>query len=79
MAALAGGSGGDRVETGWGVQTTHQGDPSHDPIQGTHEIHIDHAVFGQTCGVLPLGVDAAHVVTRGLKWDIGAPGVQAAG
>lgn len=27
--------------------------------------------MGQTCGILPVGVDTAHVKTEGLKWDVG--------
>lgn len=27
--------------------------------------------MGQTCGILPIGVDSARVKTRGLKWDFG--------
>ncbi|KAJ9096821.1 hypothetical protein QFC21_005092 [Naganishia friedmannii] len=38
---------------------------------GTHEITIDHSLFGQTCGVLPLGVEESRVQTMGLKWDFG--------
>ncbi|KAJ9121988.1 hypothetical protein QFC24_004571 [Naganishia onofrii] len=38
---------------------------------GTHEITIDHSLFGQTCGVLPLGVEESRVQTAGLKWDFG--------
>ncbi|OXM77107.1 thiamine pyrophosphokinase [Cryptococcus neoformans Bt63] len=37
---------------------------------GQHEIHIDHSTMGQTCGILPVGIDSAHVKTRGLKWDV---------
>lgn len=39
--------------------------------KGQHEIHIDHSTMGQTCGILPVGIDSAHVKTRGLKWDVG--------
>ncbi len=28
--------------------------------------------MGQTCGILPVGVDGAEVTTKGLKWDLGA-------
>ncbi|AAW45400.1 thiamine pyrophosphokinase, putative [Cryptococcus deneoformans JEC21] len=38
---------------------------------GQHEIHIDHSTMGQTCGILPVGIDSAHVRTKGLKWDVG--------
>jgi len=37
---------------------------------GHHEIHVDHSVFGQTCGILPLGVESAYVKTTGLKWNL---------
>lgn len=37
---------------------------------GQHEIHIDHSTMGQTCGILPVGIDSAHVRTKGLKWDV---------
>ncbi|OCF31577.1 thiamine pyrophosphokinase [Kwoniella heveanensis BCC8398] len=36
---------------------------------GRHEIRIDHHTMGQTCGILPVGVDSARVKTQGLKWD----------
>ncbi|WRT64836.1 thiamine pyrophosphokinase [Kwoniella shivajii] len=36
---------------------------------GKHEIEIDHNTMGQTCGILPVGIDSAKVKTRGLKWD----------
>ncbi|GHJ88046.1 hypothetical protein NliqN6_4448 [Naganishia liquefaciens] len=36
---------------------------------GTHEIAIDHSQYGQTCGILPLGVQESRVSTQGLKWD----------
>lgn len=39
--------------------------------KGQHEIHIDHSTMGQTCGILPVGIDSAHVRTKGLKWDVG--------
>lgn len=38
---------------------------------GSHEIHIDHNTMGQTCGILPIGIDGAHVRTRGLEWNLG--------
>ncbi|WVQ77464.1 thiamine pyrophosphokinase [Cryptococcus sp. DSM 104548] len=37
---------------------------------GQHLINIDHSTMGQTCGMLPVGVESAHVVTKGLKWDV---------
>jgi thiamine pyrophosphokinase len=38
---------------------------------GTHLIEIDHNSMGQTCGLLPVGVDSAMVTTKGLKWNLG--------
>ncbi|WVQ84572.1 thiamine pyrophosphokinase [Cryptococcus sp. DSM 104549] len=37
--------------------------------EGEHTIHIDHNTMGQTCGILPVGIDSANVRTKGLKWD----------
>nr|XP_019010453.1 thiamine pyrophosphokinase [Kwoniella pini CBS 10737]OCF49234.1 thiamine pyrophosphokinase [Kwoniella pini CBS 10737] len=37
--------------------------------EGKHEIQIDHNTMGQTCGILPVGVDSSRVITKGLKWD----------
>ncbi|ORX41277.1 Thiamin pyrophosphokinase [Kockovaella imperatae] len=37
---------------------------------GSHLIDIDHSTMGQTCGILPVGVDSATVKTKGLKWDL---------
>ncbi|WVQ91115.1 thiamine pyrophosphokinase [Cryptococcus gattii] len=37
---------------------------------GQHEIQIDHSTMGQTCGILPVGIDSAHVKTKGLQWDV---------
>lgn len=34
-------------------------------------IEIDHKTMGQTCGILPVGIDSAHVKTEGLKWNLG--------
>lgn len=38
--------------------------------QGSHEVRVDLAEFGDTCAVLPVG-EKAYVTTRGLKWDLG--------
>ncbi|KAK1921257.1 hypothetical protein DB88DRAFT_500152 [Papiliotrema laurentii] len=38
--------------------------------KGSHLIDIDHDTMGQTCGLLPVGVDAANVKTSGLKWNL---------
>lgn len=27
--------------------------------------------MGQTCGILPVGIDSAYVKTEGLKWNLG--------
>ncbi|WOO76569.1 thiamine pyrophosphokinase 1 [Vanrija pseudolonga] len=37
---------------------------------GAHLIDIDHATMGQTCGILPIGVEDAFVRTEGLKWNL---------
>lgn len=42
-----------------------------DQRQGKHVIEIDHSVMGQTCGILPVGIDCAYVKTDGLKWNLG--------
>jgi thiamine pyrophosphokinase len=34
-------------------------------------IEIDHSTMGQTCGILPVGIDSAYVKTQGLKWNLG--------
>ena len=39
--------------------------------QGSHIIEIDHSTMGQTCGILPVGIDNAYVKTEGLKWNLG--------
>jgi thiamine pyrophosphokinase len=40
-------------------------------LQGKHEIAIDHAILGPTCGILPLGLATAQITTTGLEWDVG--------
>jgi len=40
-------------------------------LQGSHVIEIDHSTMGQTCGILPVGIDSAYVKTEGLKWNLG--------
>jgi len=37
---------------------------------GEHEIEIDHEVLGQTCGLLPVGIDYTVLSTSGLKWNL---------
>ncbi|WWC95019.1 thiamine pyrophosphokinase [Kwoniella sp. B9012] len=44
-----------------------------DVLQGRHDIQIDHDTMGQTCGILPVGIDSARVKTKGLKWDTENP------
>lgn len=53
------------------VSLMDQGGNAADSAQGTHEIAIDHSQYGQTCGILPLGVQESRVSTKGLKWDFG--------
>jgi len=38
--------------------------------EGEHVIHINRAVLGPTCGLLPVGVSSAVISTRGLKWNL---------
>ncbi|TFK40306.1 thiamine pyrophosphokinase Thi80 [Crucibulum laeve] len=38
--------------------------------EGTHDIAIDHDVLGQTCGLLPVGIDSTKLSTSGLKWNL---------
>jgi len=38
--------------------------------EGEHRIHINHAVLGQTCGLLPLGIDSTTLSTTGLRWNL---------
>ncbi|KAF8149854.1 thiamine pyrophosphokinase Thi80 [Crassisporium funariophilum] len=37
---------------------------------GEHEIEIDHDILGQTCGLLPVGIDSTILSTSGLKWNL---------
>ncbi|KIM39768.1 hypothetical protein M413DRAFT_446683 [Hebeloma cylindrosporum] len=37
---------------------------------GEHEIEVDHGVLGQTCGLLPVGIDSTILSTSGLKWNL---------
>ena len=39
--------------------------------QGEHSISINHRLLGQTCGLLPVGVDKAVLTTQGLEWNLG--------
>jgi thiamine pyrophosphokinase len=38
--------------------------------QGEHEIEVDHSILGQTCGLLPVGIDSTILSTSGLKWNL---------
>ncbi|KAI0806020.1 thiamine pyrophosphokinase Thi80 [Irpex lacteus] len=38
--------------------------------EGEHNININHKYLGQTCGLLPVGVDNAVLTTTGLKWNL---------
>ncbi|KAH8100098.1 thiamine pyrophosphokinase [Cristinia sonorae] len=38
--------------------------------KGEHLIDIDHTLFGQTCGLLPVGVDSSVLTTTGLRWNL---------
>jgi thiamine pyrophosphokinase len=38
--------------------------------KGEHILHIDDAVLGPTCGLLPVGVDSTILSTRGLQWNL---------
>ncbi|OAX41191.1 Thiamin pyrophosphokinase [Rhizopogon vinicolor AM-OR11-026] len=38
--------------------------------EGEHLIHINHDVLGQTCGLLPVGVDSTILTTTGLRWNL---------
>ncbi|KAI0701204.1 thiamine pyrophosphokinase Thi80 [Cytidiella melzeri] len=37
---------------------------------GEHRIIINHRYLGQTCGLLPVGIDTAVLTTQGLKWNL---------
>jgi len=37
---------------------------------GEHRIHIDHALLGKTCGLLPIGVQSTILSTTGLQWNL---------
>ncbi|RKP27436.1 thiamine pyrophosphokinase, vitamin B1-binding domain-containing protein, partial [Syncephalis pseudoplumigaleata] len=38
--------------------------------KGDHTIHVDPAVEGPTCGLLPIGHSRIRVTTRGLRWNL---------
>ncbi|KAG2107299.1 thiamine pyrophosphokinase [Suillus discolor] len=38
--------------------------------EGEHLIHINHDVLGQTCGLLPVGIDSTILTTTGLRWNL---------
>ncbi|KAH9902785.1 thiamine pyrophosphokinase [Cubamyces lactineus] len=37
---------------------------------GEHRIHVDHTLFGPTCGLLPVGIDSTILTTTGLRWNL---------
>ncbi|KAI8587942.1 thiamine pyrophosphokinase [Geranomyces variabilis] len=37
---------------------------------GVHDITCVRSLEGPTCGLIPIGVSVAHVITKGLKWDV---------
>ncbi|KAF8071725.1 thiamine pyrophosphokinase [Lyophyllum atratum] len=37
---------------------------------GEHVIEIDHDLLGQTCGLLPVGIDSTVLTTSGLRWNL---------
>lgn len=37
---------------------------------GQHTIEINHGVLGQTCGLLPLGIESTVLTTVGLRWNL---------
>ncbi|OJT15210.1 Thiamin pyrophosphokinase 1 [Trametes pubescens] len=37
---------------------------------GEHRIHVDHELFGPTCGLLPVGIDSTILTTTGLRWNL---------
>ncbi|KDR76321.1 hypothetical protein GALMADRAFT_475862 [Galerina marginata CBS 339.88] len=37
---------------------------------GEHRIEIDHNLLGQTCGLLPVGIDHTVLSTSGLRWNL---------
>ncbi|KAH0585417.1 hypothetical protein H2248_008658 [Termitomyces sp. 'cryptogamus'] len=39
---------------------------------GEHVIEIDHSLLGQTCGLLPIGIDSTILTTSGLRWNLGS-------
>lgn len=38
--------------------------------QGEHRIHVDHELFGPTCGLIPVGIDSTILTTTGLRWNL---------
>ncbi|KJA22890.1 hypothetical protein HYPSUDRAFT_138327 [Hypholoma sublateritium FD-334 SS-4] len=38
--------------------------------EGEHEIEIEHDIMGQTCGILPVGIDSTVLSTSGLRWNL---------
>jgi len=54
-------------------EVSHSASSGHANQQGSHIVEIDHSTMGQTCGILPVGIDSAFVKTEGLKWNLGKP------
>ncbi|TIC16065.1 hypothetical protein E3Q11_02216 [Wallemia mellicola] len=46
---------------------------------GHHTIQLKTDTFGKCCGVLPIGTKSAKITTKGLKWDLGGPGLEETG
>ncbi|KAG6836822.1 hypothetical protein H0H93_002668 [Arthromyces matolae] len=40
--------------------------------EGEHIIEINHNLLGETCGLLPVGIDSTILTTSGLRWNLGS-------
>lgn len=38
-------------------------------VKGEHTINLDRTYLGQTCGLLPIGIDSTVLSMRGLEWN----------
>jgi len=38
-------------------------------VKGEHTINLDRTHLGQTCGLLPIGIDSTVLSMRGLEWN----------
>ncbi|KAG1746756.1 thiamine pyrophosphokinase [Suillus paluster] len=38
--------------------------------EGEHLIHINYDILGQTCGLLPVGINSTILTTTGLRWNL---------